>query len=87
MPDSVEGILMAELQAFRADYNTNARENGERLSALETEVRTLTGNGQPGRIARLEEDVDRLKAFRWWIVGLSAGVGAIVSIILKLSGG
>lgn len=38
---------------------------GERVSALETDMERLMGNGQPGVIARLEERLARLENLKW----------------------
>ena len=41
----------------------------------------LVGNGQPGRIALLESAVEELKRWRWYIVGVAAGSGAVISVL------
>ena len=83
MPDEIQSLILSELQALRNDFNTNARETGERLSALEVGMKSLIGNGQPGRITLLEKSVDKLKEFKWRTVGMAAGVGCIVSFLIQ----
>jgi hypothetical protein len=80
MPDT-QSLILAELQSLRADFNTYARETGERVSALETDIHGLVGNGQPGRVALLETAVAKLSQWRWWLVGAAAGSGGVVSIL------
>jgi hypothetical protein len=80
MPDSTD-IILAELRALRGDFNTFARDTGERVSVLETDVHSLVGNGRPGRVDRLESAVQRLKQWRWWLVGAAAGGGGVISVL------
>ena len=72
-------IILEELRALRTDYNLHARDTGERLAKLEEQMHELAGNGQPGRIGRLEAIVERLQAWRWYLIGASAAVSAIVA--------
>jgi len=48
MPDSTQELILDELRALRSDFNTYARDTGERVSSLETDMHDLKGNGQPG---------------------------------------
>lgn len=80
MQDTQE-LILAELRELRADYNVHARETGERLAKLETSMYSLVGNGQPGRIALTERTVAKLQAWRWRVVGYSAGVSAAISCV------
>lgn len=75
-------LILAELRALRSDYNTHARETGERLASLETSMYSLVGNGQPGRITLLEQAVDDLRRWRWRIVGIATGVATLMSGIV-----
>jgi hypothetical protein len=75
-------LILAEVQSLRADYNTNARETGERLSSLETSMTSLVGNGQPGRITILEQRLDDLRRWRWRMVGIATGVATVLSGIV-----
>lgn len=43
-------LILSELRELRADYNDNTRKTGERLSSLESQMYSLCGNGQPGRV-------------------------------------
>lgn len=79
--DTQEAIL-TEIREFRRDYTSFAIESGERLASLETQMKSLCGNGQPGRIALLEVSVEDLKEWKWRMVGISAGAGGVVSAIL-----
>lgn len=82
MPDdSTQDIILDELRALRLDFNAYARETGERISVLETDVHGLVGNGQPGRVTRLEMAVAGLVRWRWWLAGAAAGGSGVVSLI------
>ena len=76
-----QDLILAALQLLRADFNTYARETGERVSALETDVHGLVGNGQPGRVALLEKAVDKLSQWRWYVIGTAFGSVSVVSAI------
>ena len=80
MQDNSE-LILAELRELRADYNTHARETGERLAALEVGMYDLRENGQPGRITLLERAVEALQAGWWRAVGIATGVSGPVSIL------
>jgi hypothetical protein len=70
-------LILAELKGLRDD----TKSNGERLARLETQMYSLVGNGQPGRIGLLERAVEELKRWRWWVVGAAAGSGAVISVL------
>jgi hypothetical protein len=75
-------LILAELRELRSDYNTHARETGERLASLETSMYSLVGNGQPGRITVVEQRVDDLRRWRWRMVGIATGVATVLSGIV-----
>jgi len=78
MPESTQDIILGELRALRGEFNTFARDTGERVSVLENDVHSLVGNGRPGRVDRLESAVQRLKQWRWWMVGAAAGGSCVI---------
>lgn len=75
---STTDIILEELRALRADYNTHARDTGERLAKLEEQVYSLCGNGKPGRVAALESAVQALQQWRWYVLGAGAATSAVV---------
>lgn len=77
--DNTQSLILVELQSLREDFNGYARQTGERLSTLESQMCSLCGNGQPGRIAKLEKDVDMLTGWRWWVLG---GFAVVCTFIL-----
>ena len=81
MADSTQDIILGELRALRTDFNSYARETGERVSVIETDMHSLMGNGNPGRIAMIERSVEGLKQWRWWLVGAAAGGGGVISVL------
>jgi hypothetical protein len=81
MPDAVNELLLAEMQLLRTDFNTFARNTGERISSLETDMHDLKGNGQPGRVGLLERAVSKLSQRMWWAIGATAGASTVISVL------
>jgi hypothetical protein len=79
--DSTQDIILAELRELRSAFNMTAHDTGERLATLETQMHSLCGNGQPGRISLLESAVNKLSAWRWYLLGAAAGVSGVVSSV------
>lgn len=66
-------------------YDMQVRQ-GEKLDAIsltvtetKTQMTDLIGNGQPGRIARLEKAVEILKRFRWMVLGYASAISFVIS--------
>ncbi len=75
--DPTTQIILDELRSFRTFASEQFNEHGQRLTALEVGMKSLTGNGQPGRIQNLEASVGRLDRFRVRILaylGIAAAV-------------
>jgi hypothetical protein len=53
------------------------------LARLDTKVTDLVGNGQPGRVSRLEEKVDTINRWRWVIAGVVLSLSALVHFIFR----
>jgi hypothetical protein len=80
MPDT-QDLILDELRSLRSDFQAFARDTGERIATLETQIYPLIGNGSPGRVTRLETAVEMLSSWRWWVVGAAAGGSDVVSVI------
>jgi hypothetical protein len=79
-----DDLILSELQALRKDFNKYARDMESRTTAIETQMYSLMGNGQPGRIAIIEKAVERLNRWRWWLVGVAAGCSSLIGVIAWL---
>lgn len=55
----------------------------ESLARLETNMTTLVGNGQPGRVTKLEDRVDSLRRWRWLITGGIIAISALIHFVFK----
>ena len=57
------------------------------LAKLDTQMTSLLGNGQPGRISTLEDEMEDLKQARWtlggWILGLTTAVSTAIHFLFK----
>jgi len=80
--EDTQSLILSELRSLREDFNSYARESGERISSLEVHVKTgITGNGQPSRLQVLEAAVEKLQQWRWYLLGAAAGISGIVSCL------
>ena len=80
MPD-ISSLILTEVQALRSDVAENAINTAERIAALETAMKSLVGNGQPGRITSIEDSVKDLQQWRWKMLGICTGASSVVSVI------
>jgi len=70
--DSVNDVILKEILEMRRDVNENFRTHGERLATMETQISGLVGNGQPGLIDKMQDDIEGLKKFKYWLSGALA---------------
>lgn len=88
MSDQTAELLLDEFRAFRDQefrefVNSVAawrEESSGRLSALEVQAKDIIGNGRPGRMDDAEDDIQKLQQWQHWVLGISVGVSALVSI-------
>lgn len=62
------------------DFETKVIES---LARLETHMEGLVGNGQPGRVTKLEEKVDGLSKWRWMLIGGAIALSAIIHFVFR----
>jgi hypothetical protein len=53
------------------------------LARLDTKMEDLIGNGKPGRVAKLEDEVKSINKWRWMIFGIVVALSAIIHFIFK----
>ena len=53
------------------------------LARLETHMEDLVGNGKPGRVKELEDQVDGLSKWRWFLGGAIIAISAIIHFVFK----
>lgn len=75
-------LILTEVRALREEVNTSIRETGERLATLDAGMYDLRGNGQPGRVSRLEKTVEELSQWKNWVLGIAAGISAVASTLV-----
>ena len=78
-------IILSEVRDLRTALNSGLQETGERLSALETHMQGLVGNGQPGRIQNLEIAVTDLKRSKYYFAGIVTAVCTFASAAFTLA--
>lgn len=52
------------------------------LARLDENMESLVGNGQPGRVTKLEDKVEALQKERWYAGGVIAGGSAILGTVV-----
>src|SRR5579863_5466708 len=77
-------VLLNEMQGMRSEMNTGFRESLQLITALETQIKPLFGNGQPGVIDRMQTDIQDFKLRNAKHFGWFAGVMASVEIVYHL---
>ncbi len=81
--EGTERLILEEIRAFRSEVNEWQQSTGERVSSLESQMKSgVTGNGQPSRLQRVEEDIEELQGFRYWLLGASAVIAAIFHFLI-----
>ena len=92
---TIQGIILDEVRAMRTKLDMHSVEASERLTALETHMYTLIGNGQPGRLTMLETGITAVRTevseIQHWrsrvkggYIAVSAVVAGAVSIIYHI---
>ena len=77
-----------EFRAFRGDLSEWQQQTGERVASLESDVKQgIRGNGQPSRLAEVEEKVAMLEKWKWYLMGawvvVAAAISTVTSWLLK----
>jgi hypothetical protein len=76
-----------EWREFRDQVMIWQNDTAQRVAKLESEVKAgLIGNGTPSRLNVLEDKVSDLTKYKYWLLGVTAGVSAIVSIVAACVG-
>lgn len=78
---ATDELILSEIRALRDDLNDYARRSGERLATLETGMYDLRGNGQPGRMTKMEDAVRDLNQLTARALGMAAAISTGVSLV------
>jgi hypothetical protein len=74
----IRNIDLKDLREQVAKINTDAE---SRLTVLEAHVKSgITGNGSPSRLSVIEKKMEGILEYKYWLVGIAAGVSGFVSI-------
>jgi hypothetical protein len=77
MPGDQFSILLTEVRDLRKDHNEFARSVTADLAAVKQDVKGLVGNGRPGRVSKLEDDVAALQKSKYYAWGFAGAIGAV----------
>lgn len=91
MEPSTEQLILSELQScrsdlrqFRDEVNDWKVEIAKQLAEHDTKITDVSGNGQPGRMTKAEEEISGLKRTKWIVVGWSTGVCGLLTVLFEL---
>ncbi len=73
-----------EWREFRESVSAWQQETGERVAELESQMRDLYGNGQPGRVSRLESKTDKHSRVIWLGMGAWTVINTIIAYFCRL---
>jgi hypothetical protein len=69
----IESLIVRKIDDVHArinDMHIRMEELAKSAAALEVQVTELVGNGQPGKIRRMEEEIAAHSKFMWILLGL-----------------
>lgn len=72
-------LILEEVRGLRADLQDHIRTTENRLTTLETQIKPLFDNGQPGILSRYQKDISDLKGWKWRLIGIATGVSATIT--------
>lgn len=84
MAASTAEILLSEFREFRRDFNEFKTESAERIAILESQMRDLFGNGQPGRVSKLESKTDKHSRIIWVALGAWTVINALLAYAFRV---
>lgn len=86
MSDSSIQLIMTEIHGLRErmdqrfdDQDKVITEHTKQLTELSVQMKSLVGNGQPGRVSKLEDEVSSLKMYRTKLVAYVTVIGGLVT--------
>lgn len=83
--EDIQSLILSELRELRSDYNERAIDTANKLATLSEKIYTLAGNGQPGRVGKLETDVEDLKKWRWKMAGITTVAASAVATAIEIA--
>jgi hypothetical protein len=79
MEDTILAEVLTEVRGLRSEVAEWRQEMGERLAITETKVTDLYGNGQAGRVSKLESRLTAIERIRWKVTGILVALWAVVT--------
>jgi hypothetical protein len=96
---TVESVILGELRTLQKSVNDLSKDTSERLSTLEarlvpdadvrlteieTKIKPLFNNGQPGTLSVTDSRLTALEHWRIGTVGMAAGVAGLVTWLFRI---
>ena len=83
--ESQKAIFLS-LESSRMDASKWRQMAEGRMSTLETEMKTVLGNGQPGRLTAAELALGELKLFKALAVAIGSAIGGLIGTLAAAIG-
>ena len=84
MPTDIAELILSEIRSLRERFDEFTLDTEKRIATLESQMETIVGNGQPGRMTKVESDVKRLDRWKYWALGAGAGISGVVTVVWEL---
>lgn len=82
--DTSTTLILEEMRQLRESVDNMRSEVLQRMTALETRVKPLFDNGQPGELTKLADRVGRLEHWRIRLTSYAAALSATVSVAVSI---
>lgn len=75
--NEIQQVILQELRSFRSDVSEKLDDHAQRLTAVETKLEPILGNGRPGVISQMQEDIGDLKKSKYYFIGALAALEGV----------
>lgn len=80
----VIGQILERIEKKTDEQSTELRDQSKMLVELKTNMTALIGNGQPGRIKNIEDDVSAIKRLSYMMMGAGVAIGGLVTWLFRI---
>lgn len=82
--EDIQSLILDEIKDLRNDIKTFQINTESRISQCEVQLETILGNGQPGRLTKVENSLEKIHRFKYWFMGVASVIGGLVSLFFQI---